>query len=248
CKREDSADDKEYDSGSDSHCSRSFRSCDGNSVIRPSRTFAARGLCESRVRGPVRLMLLTRIAAPIRVSAVVASIAAFAFFPLLAAPAASAPIADAMAHAAVLPTSTQDFEFASYDADFYLSRDAQGHATLRTVETLVAVFPDFDQNRGIIRAIPNDYDGVPLETRVIGVVDERGTPVPFESATVSGFTELALGTDDFVHGPTTYVITYEQRNVVRAFGDTASDEFYWDTTGTGWAQPFGSVTARVHVD
>src|SRR5690606_13830520 len=52
----------------------------------------------------------------------------------------------------------------------------------------------------------------------------------------------------FVHGPTTYVITYEQRNVVRSFADTDADEFYWDANGTGWAQPFHAVTVRVHVD
>lgn len=142
----------------------------------------------------------------------------------------------------------QDFSFASYDADYYLSRDAQGHATLRTVETFVAQFPNTDQNRGIIRAIPNDYDGVPLHTSVQSVVDDKGAPVHFEAVDTGGFTELALGTDDFVHGTTTYVITYTQQNVVRAFADTGDDEFYWDTNGTGFSQPFGSATARVHVD
>src|SRR5690606_11431880 len=97
--------------------------------------------------------------------------------------------------AVAVPTAVQDFEFASYDADYYLDQDAAGHATLRTVETLVAVFPEFDQNRGIIRAIPNYYDGVPLETRVIGIVDERGASVPYEVLSSDEFTELALGTD-----------------------------------------------------
>lgn len=149
---------------------------------------------------------------------------------------------------AAVPSGVQDFEFVSFSADYYLSRDAQEQATLRTVETFVAQFPDFDQNRGIIRAIPNDYDGVPLETAVQSVVDERGNSVPFESTVSGGFTELALGTDDYVHGRTTYVISYTQRNVVRAFTDTGDDEFYWDTNGTGFNQPFGTVSARVHVD
>ncbi|HRN29501.1 MAG TPA: DUF2207 domain-containing protein [Terrimesophilobacter sp.] len=119
---------------------------------------------------------------------------------------------------------------------------------MRTVETLVAVFPEFDQNRGIIRAIPNYYDGVPLETRVVSVIDEHGAAVHFEVIGSGELVELALGTDEFVHGRTTYVITYEQRNVVRSFADTDADEFYWDTNGTGWAQPFHTVAARVHVD
>ncbi|GAA3750062.1 hypothetical protein GCM10022239_26740 [Leifsonia bigeumensis] len=142
----------------------------------------------------------------------------------------------------------QDFEFESYSADYYLGRDAQGHATLRTVETFVARFPSFDQNRGMIRAIPNDYDGVPLLTDVQSVVDENGADVPYEETVSGGFTELALGTDDFVHGRTTYTITYTQQNVVRAFADTSDDEFYWDTNGTGFPQPFGTVSARVHLD
>jgi len=145
-------------------------------------------------------------------------------------------------------SGVQDFTFASYSADYYLARDAEGHSTLRTVETFVAKFPSFDQNRGIIRAIPNDYDGVPLHTAVASVTDARGAPVHFETTDSGGFTELALGTDDYVHGTQSYVITYTQQNVVRSFADTGDDELYWDTNGTGFAQPFGSVTARVHVD
>ncbi len=158
------------------------------------------------------------------------------------------PLTVFLSGAALVPSGTQDFEFDSYSADFYLGRDAQGHSTLRTVETFVARFPDFDQNRGIIRAIPNDYDGVPLHTSVQSVVDENGAAVPFEETDSGGFTELALGTNDFVHGRTTYTITYTQQNVVRAFTDTNDDEFYWDTNGTGFNQPFGSVSARVHLD
>lgn len=155
-----------------------------------------------------------------------------------AAVAGSAPLA-------ALAADTSDFTFDSFDADYTLSREADGTATLQVVETIVARFPDFDQNRGIIRAIPDDYDGVPLNTQVIGVVDQNGSPVPYESAFSGGFVELALGTDEFVRGVQTYVISYTQQNVVRSFADTASDEFYWDVNGTGWGQPFGRVSATV---
>ena len=80
-----------------------------------------------------------------------------------------------------------------------------------------------------------------LNTSVSGVTDQNGTPVFFESYTSGGFVELALGTDEFVRGVQSYVITYTQQNVVRSFDDTASDEFYWDINGTGWQQPFGRV-------
>lgn len=149
---------------------------------------------------------------------------------------------------AAVAADTSDFTFSLYAGEYFLDRDEAGHSTLRTVETFVAEFPDFDQNRGIIRAIPNDYDGVPLRTTVESVTDAQGAPVYFDTEVTDGFTELALGTDEFVRGSQTYVITYTQQNVVRAFEDTANDEFYWDTNGTGFDQPFGTVAARVHVD
>ena len=168
---------------------------------------------------------------------------------LISAAAASTALTLAVPQSAsAVPAGVQDFSFTSYSADYYLSRDAEGHSTLRTVETFVAKFPNVDQNRGIIRAIPNDYDGVPLHTSVASVTNEHGAPVHFEATESGGFTELALGTDDYVHGSQSYVITYTQQNVVRAFADTGDDELYWDTNGTGFSQPFGSVTARVHVD
>ncbi len=143
---------------------------------------------------------------------------------------------------------TSDFTFDSYHADYTLTRAADGTSELAVVETIVAVFPDYDQNRGIIRAIPNDYDGVDLGTEVSSVVDENGNPVAYELYTDGGFLDVSLGTDDFVHGATTYVISYTQQNVVRHFDDTNSDEFYWDLNGTGWDQPFGTVSGVLHVD
>lgn len=154
------------------------------------------------------------------------------------------------AHASTTPisTDTSDFTFDSFDADYTLSRDADGTATVTVVETIVARFPNFDQNRGIIRAIPDDYDGVPLNTSVQGVTDQNGAPVAYEASNTGAFVELALGTDDFVRGVQTYVISYTQQNVVRSFADTNSDEFYWDMNGTGWAQPFDEVTATIRID
>jgi len=166
----------------------------------------------------------------------------------LALTASSAAVAEQLGHLTAIAADTSDFTFDSFDADYTLSREADGTATLQVVETIVARFPDFDQNRGIIRAIPDDYDGVPLNTVVDGVTDQNGDPVFFESFTSAGFVELALGTDDFVRGVQTYVITYTQQNVVRSFDDTASDEFYWDVNGTGWQQPFGRVSATVRLD
>ena len=152
------------------------------------------------------------------------------------------------APALAAPADTSDFSFASFDAEYRLTRTADGHARLEVTETLVAVFPQFDQNRGIIRSIPDWYGDVPLDTAVLGVTDENGADVPYEVQEDGGFTILLLGDDTFVHGETTYVIRYTQMDTIRAFADTGDDEFYWDVNGTGWGQPFGEVSAEVVLD
>lgn len=165
--------------------------------------------------------------------------------------ACSVALAPALLSASAPPPAaadTSNFTFDSFDAEYTLSRAADGTARLEVVETIVARFPDFDQNRGIIRAIADDYDGVPLATVIESVTDADGAPVYYETYPDGEFIELALGTDEFVRGVQTYVIAYSQRNVVRSFADTASDEFYWDVNGTGWGQPFGRVSATVTID
>ncbi|MDP3207928.1 MAG: DUF2207 domain-containing protein, partial [Rhodoglobus sp.] len=163
-----------------------------------------------------------------------------------AAIAFSAPAAAAFAAPATALTSgVSDFTFDSFSADYYLDTDAEGHATMRVVETLVARFPDFDQNRGIIRAIPLSDGEVPLELSMVSITDEDGARVPYERDDYDGFAEFALGTDEFVHGRTVYVLEYTMKNPIRHFTDSGGDEFYWDVNGNGWGQTFGSVSARV---
>lgn len=162
-----------------------------------------------------------------------------------------------LALASPASADVDDFEFESMDVDFTLGRDADGHATLRVVETIVAVFPEFDQNRGIIRDLPTDVafgpdERVDIGVDVVSVTDEHGDPVPYEESRWTDvdsvrFVSLALGTDDYVHGRTTYVIEWAARDVVAEFEDDGV-EFYWDVNGTGWGQPFGRVSADVHLD
>ena len=166
------------------------------------------------------------------------------------APAAHAAGGDAAsAPVAAVPMDVDDFTFASFDAVFELSRDAAKRSELLTTETLVAVFPEFDQNRGIRRAIPLDYDGHPTDIRVESVTDEDGTPRSYEVAEDENgeFLLITIAADDYVHGEQTYVIRYHQQNVTLQPDDAPIDEFYWDVNGTGWAQPFGRVRAEVRM-
>jgi len=159
------------------------------------------------------------------------------------------------------PSGVDDFEFESMHVDFTVERDADGTSRLRAVETIVALFPDFDQNRGIVRDIPSlewfgdaeaGFGRIDHHVDVVGVTDGNGDPVPYERWTSTDydgteFVSLALGTDEFVYGRTIYVIEWVARDVVLPFADTGADELVWDVNGTGWAQPFGSVTADIHL-
>jgi uncharacterized membrane protein YgcG len=159
-------------------------------------------------------------------------------------------VALAVAIAAPASADTSDFTFDSMDVAYTLSQAPDGTSHLEVVETIVARFPDIDQNRGILRAIPRVNQGIDLDPVVHSVVDENGTDVFWEEyGSDDEFVVLALGTDEFVHGPTTYVISYSLDNVVTDFTDPEPiDELYWDVNGTGWDQPFGRVSATLTVD
>jgi uncharacterized membrane protein YgcG len=145
-----------------------------------------------------------------------------------------------------------DFTFDSWHSDYRLGVDAAGRSVLTTTETIVARFPDVDQNRGIRRAIPTRYDGHPTDLRLERVTDENGTPRSYDTEDddddSGDFLVVTVAGDDFVHGAQTYVLTYTQHNVILYPDDSAGEEFYWQVNGTGWAQPFGTVSATVHVE
>lgn len=149
--------------------------------------------------------------------------------------------------AAPASADVNNFRFTSFDGQYSLGLDSAGRSMLSVVETLVAEFPQTDQNHGIRRELVDTYDRHPTELAVTSVTDQYGRPRRFTTQTNGDFLDVTIRDDSFVYGSQTYVIRYTQHNVTRYFADTGADEFYWDTNGTGWAQPFGSVTATVHL-
>ncbi|WP_460004260.1 DUF2207 family protein [Microbacterium xylanilyticum] len=137
------------------------------------------------------------------------------------APMAFAPPAQADANA---------FSYQSWDSRFELSRGADGRADLAVTETLVADFPDFDQNHGIIRGLPMYYDGAPLQLHLVSITDGSGKALPYDDGTTEdGVRQIKIGDEDvFQHGPTTYVIRYTMRDVVHRPVDQPIDEWYWN--------------------
>ncbi|MET0449132.1 MAG: DUF2207 domain-containing protein, partial [Aeromicrobium sp.] len=111
----------------------------------------------------------------------------------------------------------------------------------------VARFPDFDQNRGLVRALPKADSGIDHDTRVLSVTGAGGASIPWWTEEDDDWVYVLTGDDSFVRGAQTYVITYEMSDVVLRFDDTDADEFFWDTVGTDHAQPFAAVAADVHV-
>lgn len=51
--------------------------------------------------------------------------------------------------------NVQNFKIISFEADYYLERQANGVGAMAVTERIVAEFPDIDQNRGIYRYLPN---------------------------------------------------------------------------------------------
>ncbi|MEO5534383.1 MAG: DUF2207 domain-containing protein [Pseudolysinimonas sp.] len=146
------------------------------------------------------------------------------------------------------PSGLDDYDIQSFHSDYTLTQDAEGRAHLHVVETIVAVYPDFDQNKGFFRDIPEYRHGVQLHTVLDSVVDEYGQRVPHTTEYYEDFFSVGLGDDTYVHGRQTYVITYDQVDVVESFADTGADELYWDVNGTGWAQPFGEASMSLRID
>lgn len=149
-----------------------------------------------------------------------------------------------------LPSSAsadaQDFKVSSFEADYFLNRDHDGVSTLRVEEEITAVFPEFDQNHGLLRAIPKTYDGHSLELNTTAVTDAAGAKLNYEEYTENDNLVLKIGDADiFVHGEQTYKIAYEMRGVALNFTD--HDEFYWDVNGDQWRQPIDKVVATVHL-
>ena len=132
---------------------------------------------------------------------------------------------------ALVQAGVNDFRITQFEADYYLGKDKDGRSTLRTVEKITADFPQTDQNHGIERALPKEYDGHSTQLSVESVTDETGVRRPFTTVTSNKNEVLRIGDKDtYAHGKTTYVITYTQRDVTKQFN--GKDEFYWDINGT----------------
>ncbi len=144
--------------------------------------------------------------------------------------------------------SVEDFSFQAMSVNYELSRGSDGEALLTTRERLEAVFPQEDQNRGIVRAIPLSMFGLSTSPMILAVTDGNGSARAFETSDDGDFLIVTIASDSFVHGVQVYDITYTQTNVVsEPAGPGGLQELYLDVNGSGWSQQFGVVTATVNL-
>jgi uncharacterized membrane protein YgcG len=145
--------------------------------------------------------------------------------------------------------SVNDFIIKDYKIDYTLGRDTEKRSTLTTTETIIAEFPQSDQNHGIERAIPKEYQNHSVDLRIVSVKDEDGNAWNYTTYDDDEFEVVRIGDKDkYVHGLKTFIITYTQRDVTEFFANTQRDEFYWDTNGTDWKVPIEHLSVTLRVD
>ncbi len=156
--------------------------------------------------------------------------------------------------------NVNDFYFDGFAADYYLSKDADGVAHMKVKETLTAVFPEYEQNKGIYRRIPfMNKNGrnltLPSLTERDIKITRNGQPEPiYDIEETSSEYKVSTGTEEYVLGKQVYTFEYNFENVISEFSHAAGNtgyayqELYWDTNGTGWSQKFNRLTATVHFE
>src|SRR5699024_1587169 len=107
-----------------------------------------------------------------------------------------------------------DFSFASWDVTYQLEQQESGRVHANVTEEIVPVFPEYDQNRGIIRSLPRENFGAPSAPHHISITDETGAYVPFTTEEDDELLYILVGDNDFVHGKQTYVLNYTVNDVI----------------------------------
>ena len=144
--------------------------------------------------------------------------------------------------------NVNNFKIQDYKIDYYLDKNAENRSTLKTVETIQAVFPQSNQNHGIERAVPLSFDDHSTRLNVDSVTDASGKSLEYTTYDSNGNSVIRIGSaSTYVHGLQTYKITYTQHDVTKFYQDLDRDEFYWDTNGIDWAVPISKLTVQLHV-
>lgn len=159
-------------------------------------------------------------------------------------------IAGMMSSQPVSAANLNNFIITDYDIAYNLSRNESQQSILQTTETITANFLIRNENHGIERAIPLDYDNHQTYLAIAQVTDGAGNKRPYVTyRDNNGNLVVRIGdADRFVYGEQTYKLTYTQRDVTKYFANTNADEFYWDTNGDDWRVPIDNLSVRLTLD
>ncbi|MDO4760052.1 MAG: DUF2207 domain-containing protein [Candidatus Saccharibacteria bacterium] len=160
------------------------------------------------------------------------------------------------APAEAVKKDVNNFYFESFDVDFYVKKDEEGVAKMDVKETLVAIFPDYNQNKGICREIPfTTSNDTVLTIKSLTENDikltRNGLPEPIYSIDEDkNYYQVCTGTNDYITGRQVFELQYTFQNVVtnQGEGDQLWQEIYWDTNGTAWRQRFDKLNATIHFE
>lgn len=146
--------------------------------------------------------------------------------------------------------NTQNFIINDFTQTYALDKSSSNVSTAKVNEYITATFPNFNQNHGILRALPQDYNNLSLHLADIAVNNATfGTttpdqPISYASSNDNGNTLLKIGdASTYVQGVQHYHISYSMQNVIRTYND--HDELYINVNGTQWQQSMQSVTSII---
>lgn len=147
----------------------------------------------------------------------------------------------------VAAADTENFTITNFSTDYHVSKNSDGVGQASITETITAQFPDFNQNHGLRRAIPEVYKKNSLGLKINSVKNQEGQTLTYTTKSQNNNLVLFIGDpDSFVHGSQTYVIKYDVSNIITFYND--HDEWFWDINGNQWGQIVQNVFATVTFD
>ena len=152
----------------------------------------------------------------------------------------------------VAPASAgvQNFTFSDANFTYDLTRQRDGSSRLDVTEEITANFPDFNQNKGISRAIPRtnqDGKNVVFPKQQVQVTRNGDYEPIYETDQDNNYFYLSTGTESYLRGDQVFGFKYFFTNVITEFAE--HQELYWDVNGNDSSQPFiGGVTDTINLD
>ena len=142
-------------------------------------------------------------------------------------------------------SSVNNFQFSNFSANYYLSKNSEGQSFVRVEEVFTAEFPSYNQNKGMVRAIPEVYQNHSVKFKLISV-ERNGVAEPIYSQYSENNNRVVeTGTEQYLLGTQKFKFVYELTSVTNVINNT--QEFYWNIIGNQFSQSFLSADATIHL-